>query len=130
MGKVFLGRLVDKFGNTKVFIMSELAMAIFIFILSNAMWLPITILASVVLGIFTKGTIPVLTTMVVESVEHKKGMEKAFGMNATFVGIASTIAPFLLGFLSDRFGITMAFNFSALFALVATIPAVIFRKMS
>jgi len=130
MGKVFLGRLVDKFGNTKVFIMSELAMAIFIFILSNAMWLPIIIGASIILGVFTKGTIPVLTAMVVEAVDHKKGMEKAFGLNATFVGIASTIAPFMLGFLSDKFGIIMAFNFSALFALVATIPAVMFRKIS
>lgn len=127
MGKVFLGRLVDKYGNTKVFILSELSMALFIVILSNSAWLPMIIAASVILGIFTKGTIPVLTAMVVESVEHKKGMEKAFGMNATFVGIASTIAPFLLGFLSDKFGIIMAFNVSAAFALIATIPAFLFR---
>lgn len=127
-GKVFLGRLVDVFGNTKVFIISELSMALFIVILSNATWLPIIIGASIILGVFTKGTIPVLTAMVVESVDHKKGMEKAFGLNATFVGVASTIAPFMLGFLSDKFGIIMAFNFSAIFALFATIPAVLFSK--
>jgi MFS family permease len=127
-GKVFLGRLVDRFGNTKVFILSELSMALFIIILSSATWLPIIIGASIILGIFTKGTIPVLTAMVVESVEHKKGMEKAFGINATFVGAASTIAPFILGLLSDKFGIIMAFNFSAMFALFATIPAVLFSK--
>lgn len=129
-GKVFLGRLVDKYGNTKVFILSELAMAFFIIILSNAVWLPVIIGASIILGIFTKGTIPVLTAMVVESVEHKPGMEKAFGLNATFVGIASTIGPFLLGFLSDRFGIVMAFNFSALIALVAIVPALLFKTAS
>lgn len=128
MGKVFLGRLVDKFGNTKVFILSELSMALFIVILSNSTLLPIIIVSSVILGMFTKGTIPVLTAMVVESVEHKKGMEKAFGVNLTFVGVASTIAPFLLGVLSDRFGIIMAFNVSAGIALIATIPALLFRR--
>ena len=128
-GKVLLGRLVDRFGNTKVFIISELFMALFIVILSNATWLPLIIGASIILGVFTKGTIPVLTEMVVESVEHKSGTEKAFGLNATFVGIASTIGPFILGFLSDRFGIVMAFNFSAVLAIFATVPAFLFSKM-
>lgn len=128
-GKIFLGRLVDKFGNTNVFIFSEICMAVFIIILSNAVWLPFIVLSSIILGIFTKGTVPVLTAMVSETVEHHKGMEKAFGLNAIFTGIASTIAPFALGFLSDKFGIVMAFNFSAGFALIATIPALLLGRM-
>lgn len=128
-GKVILGRLVDRFGKTKIFVFSELCMAFFIFVLSNAVWLPLIIVSSVILGVFTKGTVPVLTTMVSESVEHQKGMEKAFGLNAIFVGMASTSAPFLLGFLSDKFGIVMAFNFSALFALIAIIPALFLSRL-
>ncbi|MCX6732079.1 MAG: MFS transporter [Candidatus Roizmanbacteria bacterium] len=127
-GKVFLGRLVDTFGNTNVFIFSEICMAIFIVILSNAAALPVIIASSVILGVFTKGTSPVLTTMIAESVDHHKGMEKAFGLNAIFVGVASTTAPFVLGFLSDRFGIITAFHFSAGFALVATIPALLLKR--
>jgi len=129
-GKVLLGRLVDIFGNTNVFIISEIFMAIFIIILSNSTWLPLIIFSSVILGVFTKGTVPVLTTMVSESFEHQKGIEKAFGLNALFVGVASTSAPFLLGFLSDKFGIITAFHFSAGFALIATIPALLLRKHS
>jgi predicted MFS family arabinose efflux permease len=128
-GKVFLGRLVDTFGNTRIFIFSEICMAVFIVILSNAVWLPFIVLSSVILGVFTKGTVPVLTAMVSETVDHHKGMEKAFGLNAIFTGIASTIAPFALGFLSDKFGIVMAFNFSALSALIAIIPALLLSRM-
>jgi len=127
-GKVVLGRLVDMFGNTRVFVISEILMAIFIIILSNSTWLPLIIISSVILGVFTKGTVPVLTTMVSESFEHQKGIEKAFGLNALFVGIATTTAPFLLGFLSDTFGIATAFHFSAGFALVATIPALLLER--
>jgi MFS family permease len=128
LGKVLLGGLVDKFGNIKVFIISEICMAVFIVILSNTTWLPCIIASAVVLGMFTKGTAPVLTTMVAESVDHHKGMEKAFGLNAIFTGVASTIAPFALGFLSDKFGIVMAFHFSAGFALIATIPALLLGR--
>jgi len=128
-GKMFLGRLVDTLGNRKVFILSELCMALFIVVLSNVLWLPLIVISSVILGIFTKGTSPVLTSMIAESVEHQKGMEKAFGLNAIFVGLASTAAPFTLGFLSDKFGIVAAFHVSAGFALVATVPAFILSRV-
>lgn len=128
-GKVVLGSLVDRIGNVKVFIISEICMAIFILILSNATWLPFIIASSVILGIFTKGTVPVVGTMVSESISHTHGMQKVFGLNALFVGAASTLAPFILGFLSDKFGIVMAFNVSAFFALSATVPAYLFGKM-
>ena len=128
-GKMLLGRLVSRFGNTKVFVLSELCMALFIVILSNATWLPLIILSSIILGVFTKGTFPVLITMISNSVDHHKGLEKAFGLNAILVGIASTTAPFVLGSLSDTFGITTAFHFAAGFALVATIPALVLSRL-
>lgn len=128
LGKTTLGRLVDRFGNTKVFILSELAMAVFIVILSGSTLLPVIILSSIVLGIFTKGTVPILTTMVSESVEHHGRFEKAFGVNALITGIASTLAPSILGFLSDRYGISHAFSFSAFLAVAATVPAIAFSR--
>jgi len=128
-GKILLGRLVDKFGNERVFIFSEICMAFFIFILSTATWLPLIIISSIILGVFTKGTIPVLITMISESVDHTKGVEKAFGLNAVFVGMASTTALFALGMVSDAFGITTAFSVSAGFALLAIIPALLLGRM-
>jgi len=122
-GKVLLGSLIDRIGNVKVFIISELSMAILIVALSNITWIPALIVTCVILGIFTKGTVPVVNTMVSESVHHQVGMEKVFSLNALFVGVASTCAPILLGYFSDTFGIIMAFNVSAVFALCAIIPA-------
>lgn len=127
-GKLALGRLVDRWGNTKVFITSELLMAFFIVILATSTNLILIIVSSIILGIFTKGTVPVLTAMVTESVEHHGRFEKAFSLNAVFVGVGSSIAPLLLGYLSDRFGIVQAFYASALFALIAIIPAYLFSQ--
>jgi MFS transporter, FSR family, fosmidomycin resistance protein len=129
-GKAALGRLVDKYGNSNVFIISEIFMAVFIWILSNSTFLPFIIISSIVLGIFTKGTVPVLTAMLSESVEYHNNFEKAFGLSAFFTGFASTIAPLLLGYLSDSFGIVFAFNISALIALSAIVPAVLFKTQS
>lgn len=128
-GKVLLGRLVDKLGNTMVFMVSEFLMAVFIVILATSSQIFFIITSSIILGIFTKGTVPVLTAMITESVEHHGRFEKAFSLNAVFVGIGSSIAPLLLGYLSDTFGIVHAFYASALFALVAIIPAYLFSQI-
>lgn len=125
-GKAVLGRFVDKFGHTKVFVTSEILMALFIFLLANSTALYVVIICSVVLGIFTKGTVPVLQTMVSESVEHHGNFEKAFGLGGLVSGVAVTTAPLLLGFTSDKLGIVSAFNIMALIALVAVIPALLF----
>lgn len=127
-GKVFLGRLVDRLGNAKVFIISEYLMALFIIILAISNNIPLIIISSIILGIFTKGTVPILTTMVSESVDHHGRYEKAFSLNAAFVGIASTTAPLFLGFLSDTFGIVNAFYAASMFAIFATIPALMYRN--
>lgn len=126
-GKALLGRLVDRYGNTKVFIVSEILMALFILILANSTFLPVIIIASIVLGIFTKGTVPVLSTMVSDAVEHHGNYEKAFGVGGFFSSSATTLAPVLLGFLSDKFGIVSAFTTMAAMALIAIIPTLFFH---
>ena len=69
-------------------------------------------------------------TMVSESVEHHGRYEKAFGLNAFNVAIAVTISPLILGFIADRYGIVMAFNFCAVLALLAIFPTLVFKQLS
>lgn len=126
LGKSLLGRLVDKHGNTKVFILSELIMGIFIFILANTPSIFLIFVSSIILGMFTRGTVPVNKTMVSESVEHHENFEKAFGINIIIASSSAAIAPLLLGFISNNFGVIAAFNTSAFIALAAIIPAVLF----
>jgi len=127
LGKTILGGFVDKFGNATVFVLSEILMAAFIFILANSSNIVVIVVSSIVLGIFTKGTVPVVKTMVSESVSHHNDFEKAFGINSVVAGIAITITPATLGFISNRYGIINAFNTEAVFALLATIPAILYQ---
>jgi NADH:ubiquinone oxidoreductase subunit 4 (subunit M) len=66
--------------------------------------------------------------MVSDSAEHHGNFEKTFAVNALVASIATTSAPLLLGFISDRLGIIAAFNTMALLALIATIPAYAFQQ--
>lgn len=127
LGKSLLGRQVDKHGSGTIFIFSEILMALFIVILANSTSLTVIVVASIILGFFTKGTAPVIYTMVSESVGSHGNYEKTFGINFIIVGIAQTIAPITLGYFSDKIGITNAFNISALIALLAIIPAYAFK---
>ena len=127
IGKSALGRFVDRFGNARVFIIAEILMALFIFLLANSTAFVIIIICSVILGIFTKGTMPVSQTMISEAADHHGNFEKAFGANEVFVNIAKTIAPVLLGVISDQLGIVSAFNVMAIVVLLAIIPAFAFH---
>lgn len=127
LGKTFLGRMVDKYGNTKIFIISEIFMAIFIFILANSLSPLIIFGAAIALGIFTKGTVPVVKSMISESVEHHQNFDKAFGINTIIASAAAALAPLILGFLSNTYGIVLAFNFCAISAVIAIIPATLYQ---
>lgn len=122
-GKTVLGRFVDTYGNSKIFIISELLMAFFIVMLANSTNFLVIILCSIILGIFTKGTVPVLQTMISESADRHGNFEKTFAIASLIASTASTIAPVLLGAISDKVTIITAFHVMAGAALLAVIPA-------
>lgn len=126
-GKALLGRFTDRYGNVFVFIASELLMALCIVIVTFTSSLALIIVVSIILGIFTKGTAPVVQTMISDAVEHHQNFEKAFGISQMISGIAGTMAPIVLGLVSDVFTIQYAFLVSALFALLAILPALGFK---
>ena len=130
MGKYFLGRSVDRFGNAKIFIVAEILMALFILLLANSTSFTLIILFSLVLGALTKGTIPVYQTMVSDSIEHHGNYEKSFGISLFVISITTTLAPIVLGYISDVSGVITAFHAASLFAVLAIVPAIgyIFAK--
>lgn len=128
-GKSLLGRLVDRKGNIKVLIASELFMAIFILLLAHTTSFILLIFSSFALGIFTKGTVPAVQTMVSDSIIEDNHLEHTFSINSFNAYIAVTIAPILFGVISDKGGITQSFNIMALAAVLTIIPAYIFYAM-
>lgn len=125
-GKTLLGRFADKLGSIKVFIAAELLMAVFIYLLAGAVALPLIVICSVILGIFTKGTVPVLQAIISESVEHHGNFEKAFSIEGFVTGIGIAVAPILLGFIADEFTIVAAFYVMGAAALLAALPPIVF----
>jgi predicted MFS family arabinose efflux permease len=128
IGKMGLGRLTDQFKNTKVFIIAELFMVIFILLLTYSSSIFFIILFSVILGSLTMGTSPIRTTMVTETNEHHGSYEKVFGISSFVASISSALAPIVLGRIADLYGIINSFNLSAIFALFAVFSAYIYSR--
>ena len=128
IGKMGLGRLTDKFKNTKVFITAELFMVVFILLLTYSNSVFLIIIFSIILGSLTMGTVPIRTTMITETNEHHGSYEKAFAIGSFVASISTALAPIILGYIADLYGIINSFNLSALFALLAIIPACLYNK--
>jgi predicted MFS family arabinose efflux permease len=126
IGKMGLGRLTDKFKNIKVFIYAELLMILFIILLTYSNSIFFIIIFSVILGSLTMGTAPVRTTMVAETNEHHGSYEKAFAVGSFVASLSSALAPIILGYVADLYGIINSFNLAAIFALFAVFSTYIY----
>jgi len=122
LGKVVFGKITDIFESRKVFICSELIMAGLLVALSATASVPAMAVISIALGAVTKGTVPVVNTILATSIDDERLLDKAFGIASLVNGGASAAAPLLFGFITDRLGILRVFHASAFLALLATLP--------
>jgi FSR family fosmidomycin resistance protein-like MFS transporter len=129
LGKVLIGKVIDRLGCFKVFVFSEIIMAILLVLLSIETSTPLIAVFSILLGAVTKGTVPVINTMVTHSVPDRELYEKAFGIVSFAGGIAGVVAPLLLGLVASRFGIVSVFHLSAGFAVLAILPCTLDRMI-
>ncbi|MEN6566084.1 MAG: MFS transporter [Veillonellales bacterium] len=127
LGKTALGRLVDTFGTRKVFVVSEVMMAILLGILLLGQQLFIVIGASFLLGIVTKGTVPVVQTIITEPVQ-KHEYDDIFAINGFSRGIANMVSPLLFGFIASSASINWSFGIMAIAAAGAVIPVLMMDK--
>lgn len=122
LGKAVLGRMVDRFGNRKVFVVSEVIMAILIAILLLSKEMAIVIGTSLVLGIVTKGTVPVALTMIAEPAHEKPEYDAIFAINSFLRGITHIVTPLLFGLIASAASVAWIFGIMAIAALGAVIP--------
>lgn len=123
LGKTFLGRMTDRFGHVRTFIIAEICTAAAILLLVFSSNMVLILMLTLALGILGKGTAPVTQTMVTESVEHHKNFEKSIAFYSMIGNVAAMAGSILLGFLSDHFGVTNAFTLTAGLSLLAILPA-------
>jgi MFS transporter, FSR family, fosmidomycin resistance protein len=123
IGKSLLGRGVDVFGSKRMFILTEILMAITLFILAFSYNFFVLLGVSFLLGAFTRGTAPIISTLFAKIV-HEKHYEKIFSISETIFGISITTAPLLAGIVADKFGITVVFYVAGVLALLAALPII------
>lgn len=128
-GKMILGRFSDKLGNSKVFIISELLMAFILVLVTLFNYFSILLLFSFLLGIFTKGTSPVIQAMFAE-LTHKDHYNKVYAVSEVCIALSAAIVIILMGTVADKFGIDNVFYICAVFAVMAIIPVYFFSKLA
>jgi MFS family permease len=127
LGKSFLGRLTDKFGNNLIFILSEILMGSFILILILSNNFILIMLVLVIVGAAVKGTIPLTINLAQEAVDHLKSYDKAMGIRIFLVQINAALAALFYGYISESFNIEVAFYIMAILSFVAIIPIGVYK---
>ena len=122
LGKVVMGKLSDGRGKEKLFAYSEFCIFISLSALAIIQSIYAISVLAAILGFFTKGTVPITSTMIAESVD-KHDFEAAYSINSLSTSIANTISPLLFGFLADFIGIQSVFFACGIAALFSTLPA-------
>lgn len=121
-GKFVCGRMTDMFGNRRVFIISELLMVALIIVLlfSQQLWCIIT--AAILLGGVTRGTVPIIQTIITEPVKHSRSFDDVFAINSLLRGCINIISPLVFGFLATATSIETVYALMAGMGALAVIP--------
>ncbi len=129
-GRMLLGRSADKYGSVRVLMLSQVLMAVLTIILIFTNQLIMVALVLFLLGIFTRGTSPVIRAMSAEAVFDKHKFDKAFGFHSFCLNISNIASRFVYGFLAAVFGISSVFYFSAMMAFLTLIPLFLYSRHS
>ena len=127
LGKVIMGRLTDRVKEEYLFIGCECCIFIALIILALSPSAVIISLLALILGFFTKGTVPIVSTMIAQSVGETE-YEAAYSVNSLSTSIANTLAPLFFGLLADILGVQAIFFACGIAALLAAIPVIVLVK--
>lgn len=122
VGKTACGRLVGLFGPRKIFVVSKGLMAALLALLVLAQRLPVIIGTSILLGIVTKGTVPVLQTLLVEPVTDPLAYDDLFAINTFARGFTNILTPLLFGVIATSFSAEYVYVVMAVVAMGAVAP--------
>jgi len=121
-GKVVMGNLSDRIGERKLFIISEVCISLLLLSLSLATSFAIISVLALLLGIFTKGTVPITNTMIAQAVP-KEEYPSAYSLSSFSTSLANTAAPLFFGILADVMGVQYIFIACGIVALLSAAPA-------
>lgn len=127
-GRLILARLADKYGAVKILAVSQTSMAVLIFILVFVNNFLLISLILFILGIFTRGTSPVIRAMMADSVKEKEKFDKAFSFHSFSLNTANVASRSAYGLIAGILGITSVFYLSAFVALFTLLPLYLYKN--
>jgi MFS family permease len=88
----------------------------------------IIVVASLLLGIVTKGTVPVVQAILTEPVRDKQNYDDIFAISTFCRGTANIITPLLFGFIASSFGVNWIYVIMAVIAVGAVMPVLMMAR--
>lgn len=128
LGRLLLTRLADKYGNIKILVMAEIAMAV-IAVLVIFTFNPFVIsILLLLLGMFTRGTSPVLKALVVKSIHGKLEIERGFAISHSLNTTSTSVSRIVFGIIGSILGQTAIIYTSAIVSTLVILPALKYSK--
>ncbi len=121
LGKMACGRFVDRYGPRRVFIIAECALTALLCVLLAVDSLAVIVVIALLLGIVTKGTVPVIQSIIIEPVRENVYGD-IFAINSFLRGITDMLTPLLFGLLAAARGMESVYAVMAVTASVAAVP--------
>ena len=126
-GRLVLGRLADRYGAPDILAVSKVIMAALIVLLTLLRQPVAIVFLLFVLGIFTRGTSPIIRAMVADSMHEKLSFHDAFAAYS-FVSRGSTaVCRPIYGYLASYAGIAAVFYVASAVSLMTFYPAALYR---
>ena len=122
-GRLVLGRLADRYGPSAVLILSEATMAALIVMLVVISGKIAIVFLVFVLGIFTRGTSPIIRAMVADSMDARISFHDAFSAYSFASRSSTAVSRPAYGYLASFAGISSVFYVAAAVSLLALYPA-------
>ena len=127
-GKMACGRLIDIFGTRRIFIGAGLALTLLLCGLLASNNLALTVLLALAIGIVTKGTVPVIQTIITEPVQGTRTYDAVFTVNSFGRGITNILTPTLFGGLAALWSMDAVYMLMAAVAALSIVPVVLMGR--
>lgn len=127
-GKMACGRLIDIFGTRKIFITAGLTLTLLLCALLSSGNLVLTVLLALAIGIVTKGTVPVIQTIITEPVQGAHNYEAIFTVNSFGRGITNILTPVLFGGIASLWSMDVVYLLMAAVAALSIVPVLLMGR--
>jgi predicted MFS family arabinose efflux permease len=127
-GRLALGRLADRHGAPHTLMWSKVAMAALILLLTLATGRAMMVILLFLLGVFTRGSSPIIRAMVADSMDERISFHNAFSAYSFASRSSSALCRPIYGFLASWAGIASVFYVAAAVSLLTLYPAAKYKN--